>query len=69
MFHSTIVFANCIFDDYWTVRPTLGSLIPPYLPLNTVLISHMAGVPIATVPHAWSADLNDLSRNAYRNNL
>ena len=69
MFHSTIVFANCIFSDYWTVRPTLGSLIPPYFPPNTVWISHMASVPNATAPHAWSADLNDLFRNAYRNNL
>ena len=43
-------------------------MILPYLPLNTVLINHMADVPNATAPRAWSDDLYDLSRNAYRNN-
>ena len=75
MLHSTTVLEHYIFDDYWTCSVLvkiyiniLGGLIPPYLPLNTALINHMADVPNATAPRAWSAELYDLSRNAYRNN-
>ena len=81
MLQSTTVLAYYIFDDYLTrsvlvkiYKNILGGLILPYLPLNTALINHMADVPNATAPRArsrarsWSADLYDLSRNAYHNN-
>ena len=72
--HSTTLLACYIFDDYKTssvlvqiYKNILGGSIPPYLPQNTTLINHMAAVPNATAPRAWSADLYDLLRNAYRN--
>ena len=34
---------------------------PPYFSLNTDFINHMADVPNATAPRAWSADLYDLA--------
>ena len=75
MLLSTTVLAYYIFDDYWTcsVLVTIYKKIfkgfdPPYLSLNTALMNHTADVPNATAPRAWSADLYDLSRNAYRNN-
>ena len=51
MLHCTTVLAYCIFDDYWTCsvlvkiyKNILGELIPPYLPLNSVWINHLAEV-------------------------
>ena len=72
MLHSTTILAYYIFDDYWTCsvlvkiyKNIFGGDDPTYLPLNTALINHMADVPNATAPRAWSADFHDLSRNAY----
>ena len=71
------VLACYIFDDYWICRVLVkiyknifGGFIPHTPPLNTALVNNMADVPMfsATAPRAWSADLYDLSRNAYRNN-
>ena len=60
-FWTCSVFVKIYKKYFW-------GLIPPYLPLNTALISHMADVPNVTAPRVWSADLYDLSRNAYRSN-
>ena len=74
MSHSTSVLAYHIFHNHWTysvlvkICKNISGLDHPYFPLNTALTNHMADVPNAMAPRAWSADLHDLSRNAYRNN-
>ena len=79
MLHSTTVLAYYIFDDHWTrsvlvkiYKNILGNLIPPYLFLNRLrprlTIWQIYQTLKATAPRACSADLYDLSRNAYRNN-
>ena len=64
MLHFTTVIAFYIFNDYRTCsvldkiyKNILRGLILPYLPLNTTLINHVADVPNATAPRAWSTDL------------
>ena len=57
--HTTFLMITGLVMSYLKFAKIFLGFDPPFTPLNTALINHMAGVQNVTTPRAWSADLHN----------